>query len=136
MAYQQSDFPVFSTRPQMNVRDDDPSSPTYGQRINKDFTDEQWDRAKAETQETIDNYETNRKDGIRSIRNNLLKDTDWALVADSPLSSDDKTALQTWRQELRDLPDSNADVDLITFPDCPVASLNIATPAYPPQGSA
>ena len=136
MAYQQSDFVVFSQRPQLNKRDDDPNSATFGQRINVDYTDDQWDEAKAEAQTQIDNYASNRKDHLRSIRTQLLSTTDWAVNTDSPLSADDKASLTTWRQQLRDLPDSNANVDLITIPDCPVASLNITTPDLPVEGTA
>jgi hypothetical protein len=47
--------------------------------------------------------ETNRK-----TRNDLLKDSDWTQMNDSPLTNEDKTAWATYRQELRDISDLDA----------------------------
>jgi hypothetical protein len=44
--------------------------------------------------------ETNRK-----TRNDLLTDSDWTQMNDSPLTNEDKTAWATYRQELRDISD-------------------------------
>lgn len=44
------------------------------------------------------------KNQVRIIRNNLLLKTDWTVGFDSPLSSDDKNLMVTYRQNLRDLP--------------------------------
>ena len=44
--------------------------------------------------------ETNRK-----TRNDLLADSDWTQMNDSPLTNEQKTAWATYRQELRDLTD-------------------------------
>ena len=52
---------------------------------------------------------------IRSKRDALLHETDWASLADSPAISD---AMKTYRQNLRDIP-SQSDVDNITWPDKP-----------------
>ena len=52
---------------------------------------------------------------IRSQRDALLHETDWASLADSPAISD---AMKTYRQNLRDIP-SQSDVDNITWPDKP-----------------
>lgn len=41
----------------------------------------------------------------RFIRNNLLTDSDWTQMNDSPLTNEDKTAWATYRQELRDISD-------------------------------
>ena len=49
---------------------------------------------------------------IRSQRNQMLKDTDWTQLADSPV---DKAAWATYRQELRDLT-QQADPFKITWP--------------------
>jgi hypothetical protein len=46
---------------------------------------------------------------IRDKRHNLLKGTDWTVGADSPLSDSKKAEWQTYRQALRDLPDTYAD---------------------------
>lgn len=47
--------------------------------------------------------EDNKK-SIRSQRNTLLSQTDWALASDSPLTDEQKTEATTYRQALRDLP--------------------------------
>jgi hypothetical protein len=44
------------------------------------------------------------KKDFRLQRNILLKDTDWALASDSPLTEEQKTEATTYRQALRDLP--------------------------------
>jgi len=41
----------------------------------------------------------------RKTRNELLADSDWTQMNDSPLSNEDKTAWATYRQELRDMSD-------------------------------
>lgn len=119
----QADFEVFTVRPKQSVRDNDPSSDTYGQRIISEVSDEAWEEAKASTQSLIDNYDADRKEQIRAERKNLLNISDWTVASDSPLSADDLASIKTWRQQLRDLPDSNADVTLIEIPDCPVSGV-------------
>jgi hypothetical protein len=47
--------------------------------------------------------ETNRK-----TRNDLLTDSDWTQMNDSPLTNEQKTAWATYRQELRDISDLDA----------------------------
>jgi hypothetical protein len=47
--------------------------------------------------------ETNRK-----TRNDLLADSDWTQMNDSPLTNEAKTAWATYRQELRDISDLDA----------------------------
>ena len=44
----------------------------------------------------------------RTTRDKLLADTDWTQMNDSPLTNEAKTAWTTYRQELRDLTDSDA----------------------------
>tara|TARA_R110000765_G_scaffold38227_1_gene83940 strand:- start:363 stop:647 length:285 start_codon:yes stop_codon:yes gene_type:complete len=53
---------------------------------------------------------------IRQDRNQLLKDTDYAALSDSPAISDAMTA---YRKALRDLPASESNPDDIVFPDRP-----------------
>jgi len=45
---------------------------------------------------------------MRHKRNTLLKTCDWTQNADSPLSDSKKAEWQTYRQALRDLPDTNS----------------------------
>ena len=49
--------------------------------------------------------------GIRNTRNSLLQQSDWTQVADAPLNSATKALWTTYRQELRDMPATCADVD-------------------------
>jgi len=44
---------------------------------------------------------------LRHKRNTLLKACDWAVGVDSPLSDSKKAEWQTYRQQLRDLPNTN-----------------------------
>jgi len=56
---------------------------------------------------------------IRDMRDGLLEDSDWRMVSDSPLSDEKRTEWQTYRQALRDLPQSNTDPFSIVFPTRP-----------------
>jgi hypothetical protein len=49
---------------------------------------------------------------LRTERNRLLAETDWWAVSDRTIT----IAQTNYRQQLRDLPASNADPDLIVFP--------------------
>ena len=53
---------------------------------------------------------------IRSRRDNLMAESDWRSMPDSPTMS---SAWKTYRQALRDLPASESDPDDIVFPDEP-----------------
>lgn len=46
-------------------------------------------------------------DEFRSDRNNLLAETDWTQVPDSPLSDVVRIQWQTYRQQLRDMPQAD-----------------------------
>ena len=57
---------------------------------------------------------------LRQRRDALLKSSDWVMISDSPIV--DKTAWQTYRQELRDITDGLAsvdDVNAVVFPNKP-----------------
>ncbi len=59
---------------------------------------------------------------LRQKRDEILTWCDWTQVPDSPLTDTKKTEWATYRQTLRDLPASNANVtsiDDVTFPDAP-----------------
>lgn len=45
-------------------------------------------------------------DYIRSKRANLLRNSDWTQMTDSPLSEEQKAAWAVYRQALRDMPDT------------------------------
>ena len=57
-----------------------------------------------------------RWERIRIHRDNLLKDSDWRMVEDAPW---DKTAWASYRQALRDLPESVTNPADIVFPNPP-----------------
>ena len=54
----------------------------------------------------------------RTRRNQLLKESDWTQVADSPC---DTAAWATYRQALRDLPSTGTDPEALTWPTSPDA---------------
>lgn len=59
---------------------------------------------------------------LRDKRNARLKTSDWTQMPDSPLTDSKKQEWATYRQQLRDLPESYTDEDEITdivFPTKP-----------------
>lgn len=59
---------------------------------------------------------------VRNRRAILLSGTDWTQASDSPLTADQRTQWQMYRQELRDLPADFAHVtsiDDVVFPNAP-----------------
>ena len=54
--------------------------------------------------EAIENDLNNKKANVRAQRNARLAETDWAILPDSPLSAEDKTVYQNYRNALRDVP--------------------------------
>lgn len=59
---------------------------------------------------------------LRLKRDALLKESDWTLMPDSPLSDSKKQEWATYRQSLRDLPNNNNDItsiDDVVFPNKP-----------------
>lgn len=48
---------------------------------------------------------------IRGRRNERLEETDWTQLTDSPLSNEEKKTIATYRQSLRDLPQTYSDSD-------------------------
>jgi hypothetical protein len=69
----------------------------------KRIADEQ--RALEEALEAARNYWTE----LRFLRNNRLFECDWTQIKDVPLTEEQKTAWETYRQELRDLPENITD---------------------------
>lgn len=58
------------------------------------------------------------KKDFRLERNRLLRDYDWALAPDSPLTDEQKTEATIYRQALRDLP-SQSGFPNVEFPTKP-----------------
>ena len=60
--------------------------------------------------------------GVRELRDNLLSQSDWTQLSDSPLTDSKKTEWATYRQTLRDIPSSQSSVtdkSNITWPTEP-----------------
>ena len=61
-------------------------------------------------------------DMVRSMRNELLRESDWTQLLDSPLTEIKKAEWVTYRQSLRDLTNGlseNVDISTVTFPTKP-----------------
>ena len=56
---------------------------------------------------------------VREQRDQLLKDSDWTQMPDSPLSESEKEAWKEYRQELRDVPQQEGFPENVTWPDAP-----------------
>jgi hypothetical protein len=60
--------------------------------------------------------------GVRALRDNLLSESDWTQLSDSPLTDSKKIEWATYRQTLRDIPSSQSSVtdkSNITWPTEP-----------------
>ena len=60
-----------------------------------------------------------QKEILRGERNELLKQSDWTQVPDSPLTDAKKTEWATYRQALRDLPSTTTDFANPVWPSQP-----------------
>jgi len=61
-------------------------------------------------------------EGLRQLRTGKLVESDWTQIPDAPLTAEQKTAWQTYRQALRDIPANNADItdlDQVIWPSKP-----------------
>ena len=56
---------------------------------------------------------------IRGKRDQLLKDTDYLFYQDSPYSSDTTASYRTYRQSLRDIPQTYSNPDDVVYPTKP-----------------
>ena len=56
---------------------------------------------------------------VRQKRNNLLTQTDWTVLIDSPLTDEKKQEYIEYRQALRDLPSKYNNPDDVVYPDQP-----------------
>jgi len=59
---------------------------------------------------------------MRNSRDNLLKESDWAMMSDSPLNDTMKAWYTAYRQELRDLPTTSGWPTTMTWPTHPSAN--------------
>ena len=56
---------------------------------------------------------------IRKQRNQLLKDSDYIMVSDAPITTEKKEEWETYRQVLRDIPQDYDSPDEVVYPDKP-----------------
>ena len=56
---------------------------------------------------------------IRKERNQLLKDSDYIMVSDVPITTEKKEEWETYRQSLRDIPQDYDSPDEVVYPDKP-----------------
>lgn len=73
---------------------------------------EEWKASQPDPSETL-------AEEVRSRRDGLLRDCDWTQMPDSPLTQEEKTVWQTYRQALRDVPQQEEFPQNITWPDAP-----------------
>jgi len=95
---------------------------TYGGKVVADldedvlYWDVSGDTATKDTDQVAADILAVKWEDIRSRRDNLMAESDWRSMPDSPTMS---SAWKTYRQALRDLPASESDPDDITWPDAP-----------------
>ena len=56
---------------------------------------------------------------VRKERDKLLKDSDYIMVSDAPITTEKKEEWTTYRQSLRDIPQTFSNPDDVTYPDKP-----------------
>ena len=87
-----------------------------------DMTAEEIAARQAEEKEWNDGAFNRAMKNLRTKRNNLLTESDWTVLPDSPIA--DKTAWQNYRTELRDLTNGLTtveEVDAVIWPTKPGA---------------
>tara|TARA_R110001592_G_scaffold356144_1_gene657510 strand:- start:325 stop:756 length:432 start_codon:yes stop_codon:yes gene_type:complete len=117
---QEEDYNIWTVRPLKNIRDSDESSETYGQRINVEITDSEWESQKQSVRDHIDNWEKDAFQMIRMERDQKLSETDWAVLPDNNLSDELNADVINYRKQLRDLPSTDDDPVNIIFPKNPL----------------
>lgn len=60
-----------------------------------------------------------RWDSVKRRRNELLENSDWTQLLDSPLSTEVRSAWATYRQQLRDIPQQNVEPENVVWPTQP-----------------
>lgn len=79
----------------------------------------EYQQVREKTQEEINNEVQSLWPGIRERRNQLLAESDWTQLYDSPLSVEKKTEWATYRQDLRDLSKDFPNPQSLVWPDPP-----------------
>jgi hypothetical protein len=83
------------------------------------FTQEEEDAQDAKEATWDEERPSRAMAGLRTERNALLDSSDWRMYADSPLDDDAKKSWALYRQELRDLPATEADPADPSWPEAP-----------------
>ena len=88
-----------------------------------------WNTAKLGTQPTLASIDSQISDAeieakmmwkkIRKERNQLLKDSDYIMVSDAPITTEKKEEWETYRQSLRDIPQTFSNPDEVVYPTKP-----------------
>lgn len=76
---------------------------------------------RAKTQQEISADTQNAWESIRKKRNKMLQECDWTQVSDAPLTQQKKDEWVTYRQELRNIPESFANPSEVIWPTPPTA---------------
>lgn len=74
-----------------------------------------WTEADTASKTPVPSTETS----VRAERDQLLEESDWAVLVDSPLSESKINEWKTYRQALRDLPSNVTDWSDVTYPTPP-----------------
>ncbi|MFD2943457.1 tail fiber assembly protein [Flavobacterium notoginsengisoli] len=95
---------------------------------NIDLTEEEWQQALSKDYKVIDGKHTHFPfvqsleellENLRIARNNLLTESDWTQMEDSPLSETKKLEWKNYRQELRNLTETD-NPEVIIWPSKPL----------------
>ena len=70
-------------------------------------------------QPTEEEIAEQKAQSVRAQRDRLLSQTDYLVSGDYPLSDDDLSAVKTYRQVLRDLPEQEGFPDSVVWPEMP-----------------
>jgi hypothetical protein len=60
---------------------------------------------------------------IRAQRNEFLRQSDWTQLPDAPLTKEQNVAWKTYRQSLRDIPNTFSTPESVKWPEAPLSSL-------------
>tara|TARA_B100000073_G_scaffold259529_1_gene219376 strand:- start:52 stop:516 length:465 start_codon:yes stop_codon:yes gene_type:complete len=94
----------------------EPSAPVQ---VSDDLWEQGWSVRQMTDEEILD-VDLKRADLIRSLRNQLLNESDWTQFNDSPLSEADKELWAAYRISLRDVPEQSGFPWDIVWPGLPV----------------
>jgi hypothetical protein len=87
-------------------------------RNNAGTWEEQWNESNA-TADQIAERTTAKSNDVRQERNEKIAECDWTVLADSPLTTSQKTAWKTYRQALREITSGDDFPHNITWPSQP-----------------